>query len=1382
MKRIFLLIIGFVISNSISHAQVVRLWSTYYGSTGNEATGTHIVTDASGNIYLGAATDGSSGIASGGFQNTYGGGVFDAYLAKFDSSGNLLWATYYGGPGFEFCTGLAVDNAGNIIMGGRTTSTSGIASGGHQNSYGGGAQDGFLVKFNSAGVRQWASYYGGAAQDEGQGLCVDISGNIYLAGITKSTNGIASGGHQNTQAGTSNYDGFLVKFNPAGVRQWGTYYGGFWEDQLLDVCTDVSGNVYAGGQTNSTSGISSGGFQNTHGGGAQDGFLVKFNSAGTRQWATYYGGSLNDYGSNVACDLAGNPYFSGSTESLNAIASGGHQNSFGGNLDGFLVKFNSSGARQWGTYYGGSNFENLYAITTDPFDNVYMTGQTGSTSGIAAAGFQNTIAGGTDGYLVKFNSSGVRISATYYGGTSNDYAQDVISDLSGNMYLAGNTESSNGISYNGYDNSYNGSSDQFLVKFAVCTSSPPSQPGAITGATSFCSGTTLTYDIAPVSNTLYYVWTLPAGWTGTSMVDSIIATSGITSGNISVSAVNGCGYSAPQTLAVTVNTTPFTPGIISGNDTVCDGTTHIYSVTPVAGATSYTWTLPGGWSGTSTTNSITTMAGSTGGTISVTATNSCGTSGASSLNITVETIPGTPGTISGSTTICPSSVNTYSIAAVSGATSYTWTLPSGWSGTSLTNSINTTASANSGNITVTANNSCGISSPSVLAITVDPLPGTPGPITGNMAVCAGSSNTYFIAPVSSATSYTWTLPAGWAGSSTADSIATIAGSNGGNISVTANNACGSSSASVLPVTVNTIPATPGMISGTTPVCEGSSNTYSVFPVPGATSYTWTLPPGWSGTSTTSSINTIAAAPGGNITVTANNSCGSSSPSGFTITVMPVLTTIGAITGNISVCSGSSNTYSIPAVIGATSYTWTLPSGWTGTSTTNSITTTASSTSGNITVTASNACGTSSPSTLAVTVNTIPANPGTISGPTLVCLGSTTIWSIVSDTNATSYTWTLPPGWGGSSTTDSIMATVGSSTGNITVTANNSCGSSSPSSLTILNVWTIPSNPGIIFGPNPVCEGDTNWYNVALGSMVTSYAWNLPLGWTGTPTGNAIYATPGPAGGTISVTASNLCGTSTPSTATITVNTIPNTPGTISGPDTICQGTTNNYAISAVGGATSYTWTLPSLWTGSSTTNSINTSASATSGNITVTANNTCGNSSPQTLMVTVHAAPTVNFTYPGEDTICINHGLQTLSGGSPLGGTYSGTGVSGTSFDPNTAGTGDHNISYSFTDANNCSNTDVVSIVVLGCAGMGDPGNEITVNIYPNPFTSQLTIDGMEGTCVVNLYNNLGQRIKTFKLNAANNSISTADLCAGIYFISLTDPQGKVRVYKLVKE
>ena len=142
------------------------------------------------------------------------------------------------------------------------------------------------------------------------------------------------------------------------VRMWGTYYGGGGFDQMNDCATDASGNVFAAGRTESTWSIGSGGHDNSYGGGSSDAFLVKFNSAGVRQWGTYYGGTLSDFAYGCATDPSGNVYICGPTYSTSGIASGGYDNTHAGNNDAFLVKFNSGGVRQWATYHGGSSFDN----------------------------------------------------------------------------------------------------------------------------------------------------------------------------------------------------------------------------------------------------------------------------------------------------------------------------------------------------------------------------------------------------------------------------------------------------------------------------------------------------------------------------------------------------------------------------------------------------------------------------------------------------------------------------------------------------------------------------------------------------------------------------------------------------------------------------------------------------------------------------------------------------------------------------------------------------------------------------------------------------------------------------------------------------------------
>jgi len=312
----------------------------------------------------------------------------------------------------------------------------------------------------------------------------------------------------------------------------------------------------------------------------------------------------------------------------------------------------------------------------------------------------------------------------------------------------------------------------------------PATPDAIVGTAAQCPGTTSqTYSITADPNATTYTWTVPTGWTITAGqgTDSSVVTAGASgeNGNISVSAGNTCGTSTASIFAVTVSSaTPATPGAITGTAAQCPGVSgQTYSITSVSNASTYSWTVSTGWIITAGqgSNSITVSAGTTGqnGNITVTAENSCGTSSVSSLAVAVDNgAPSTPGSISGNATLCAGATNqTYSVSAVTNASTYSWTVPTGWTITSGagTNSIVVTpgTAGQNGSITATGGNSCGTSQGSNLQVSVNPLP----------IVNAGSDTTFCendlpisISATGNATSYSWNT-----GASTATTTITAAG-------------------------------------------------------------------------------------------------------------------------------------------------------------------------------------------------------------------------------------------------------------------------------------------------------------------------------------------------------------------------------------------------------------------------------------------------------------------------------------------------------------------------------------------------------------------------------------------------------------------------------
>jgi len=379
------------------------LWGTYYGgSNGDKCNG--ITSNSFEDIMVCGRTYSAASISTNGaHQTSLGGAYWDAFIVKFNSTGIRLWGTYYGGSDYEEAYSIAIDTSECILVTGRTTSTNAISTNGaHQTSYGGN-HDAFILKFDSAGTRIWGTYYGGDSWDYGYGIASDRFGNILVTGFTNSSTDIATLGAHDSSLGV--YDAFIVKFDGMGTRLWGTYYGETSETIGNCVVTDFSGNVYVTGTTNSSTSIATiGAYQTVIGSTTfNDAFIVKFDSIGKRLWGTYYGGSNIDYGWGIAIDVIGNVLVTGDTYSDSAIASNGaHDLSLSGFSDAFIVKFDSSGMRLWGTYYGGGNEDNGRGIVTDATGIIFVTGFTTSTNAIATNNAHQTTLAGTDGFSDAF--------------------------------------------------------------------------------------------------------------------------------------------------------------------------------------------------------------------------------------------------------------------------------------------------------------------------------------------------------------------------------------------------------------------------------------------------------------------------------------------------------------------------------------------------------------------------------------------------------------------------------------------------------------------------------------------------------------------------------------------------------------------------------------------------------------------------------------------------------------------------------------------------------------------------------------------------------------------------------------------------------------------
>ncbi|MEY5047388.1 MAG: hypothetical protein RLZZ175_747 [Bacteroidota bacterium] len=704
---------------------------------------------------------------------------------------------------------------------------------------------------------------------------------------------------------------------------------------------------------------------------------------------------------------------------------------------------------------------------------------------------------------------------------------------------------------------------------------------------------------------------------------------GYNGNNLYLDQINLTGSIAQTPVA---NFTQSTTSTCTGqNITFTDASTNV--------PTSWTWNFGAGANPTTATGQgpfIVTYSTAGTKTVSLTVTNSAGTNTKTLSTLVVNTTPSAAGAISGNTTVCTGVNQTYSIVSVAGATSYNWTVPSGASILSGqgTNSISVNfTNAIVGNITVTPSNTCGNGTASTLNVSVNTIPTGTATLAGASNVCQNEQNdTYSISGITGANNYAWSVPAGASivsGNGTSSIVVNFA-TSGGNITVVPSNSCGSMTAISKTISITNGAADAGTITGATTVCANKTGVaYSISTVLGASGYTWTLPTGAT-IATGANTNNITVNFGttaGDITVTPISACGNGLPATLTVAISTIPSAAGLITGNNTVCSGSSNTYSIATVSGATNYNWTLPSGSSITSGTgtNSITVASGANSGNIIVTPTNVCGNGSSTSQAITVNSIPANTGTISGVTTICQNQSTSYSVTSVANATNYTWTVPTGATITSVsgTNSITVLLGTSSGNVTVKASNSCGNALSASSLAVNVTNGASAAGTISGATSVCENQSSvTYSIATVNGATGYNWTVPNGAsiTSGANTNSITVNFASTSGNISVTPTSSCGNGTMATLSVNVKSLPIITSSITGLTSVCEGSTQNYSIASVTNATSYNWTLP---TGASIITGANTNAisvdftGSLSGQMTVSASNgTClGNSTTATITV-----------------------------------------------------------------------------------------------------------------------------------------------------------------------
>lgn len=417
----------------------VMTWNTFLGATASMDYGRGMALDAAGNIYVSGYSDTSWGLP----VNPHQGGI-DAYVAKLDAGGNLIWNTFLGSSGDDWGYGLTLDADGHLYTAGYGQGSWGTPINEHT-----GGIDTFVARLNSDnGARIWHTFMGSSGSDYGYRVVSDTGDRLYVAGRSDADWGVPI----DTHAGGP-MDVYVTRLDAAnGHRIWHTFMGSAGSDFGYGLALDTDGNLYVGGRSDAAWGQP----VNDHtADGNYDAFVAKLNNSGRRIWHTFMGsGGGFDYSASVTVDTNKYVYLTGYSDAAWGTPINGHA----GNNDPFVAKLDTAiGSLIWHTFMGSAGDDQSSDIALDAGGDLYVVGFSDATWGTPT----NAHAGSTEGFAVKLDNHGKRLWNTFMGSSGGDLSFILAVDDQDNAYITGRSDTSWGAPVMMHSG---GGSDAFVAK------------------------------------------------------------------------------------------------------------------------------------------------------------------------------------------------------------------------------------------------------------------------------------------------------------------------------------------------------------------------------------------------------------------------------------------------------------------------------------------------------------------------------------------------------------------------------------------------------------------------------------------------------------------------------------------------------------------------------------------------------------------------------------------------------------------------------------------------------------------------------------------------------------------------------------------------------